>query len=120
MEIAWRLYGDRVATVWGSRGVPIYECTWVISALTADCEDSESVRANSRTTTDAPETIGDALWLELCAAPEEGTDVGELMRITGWERAKLYRHLREHAEAGRAIRVSGGCWRARAPEDRSP
>ena len=41
-------------------------------------------------------------------------------RITGWKRTKLYRHLREHAEAGRAIRVSGGRWRARTPEDRSP
>jgi hypothetical protein len=30
------------------------------------------------------------------------------MRITGWKRTKLYRHLREHAEPGRAIRVSPG------------
>jgi hypothetical protein len=42
------------------------------------------------------------------------------MRITGWKRTKLYRHLQQHAEAGRAIRVSGGRWRARTPEDRSP
>ena len=63
---------------------------------------------------------GIALWLVLCAAPEEGSDIAELMRITGWKRTKLYRHLRQHAEAGRAIRVSGGRWRARTPEDRSP
>jgi hypothetical protein len=82
--------------------------------------DSGPVPANSPATADAPETTDDALWLALCAAPEEGTDVGELMRITGWKRTKLYRHLREHTEAGRAIRVSGGRWRARTPEDRSP
>jgi hypothetical protein len=78
------------------------------------------MRANSPATGDAAETTGDALWLALCAAPEEGTDIAELMRITGWKRTKLYRHLRQHAEAGRAIRVSGGRWRARTPEDRSP
>jgi hypothetical protein len=78
------------------------------------------VPANSRTTTDATGKTDEALWLALCAAPEEGTDVGELMRITGWKRTKLYRHLREHGEAGRAIRVSGGRWRARTPEDRAP
>jgi hypothetical protein len=67
-----------------------------------------------------PSAADDPLWLALCAAPEEGTDIGELMRITGWKRTKLYRHLREHAAAGRAIRVSGGRWRARTPEERSP
>jgi FtsK/SpoIIIE family len=70
---------------------------------------------NSPATADAAETTDDTLWLALCAAPEEGTDIGELMRITGWKRTKLYRHLREHAEAGRAVRVSGGRWRARTP-----
>ena len=44
----------------------------------------------------------------------------ELMRITGWKRTKLYRHLREYAEAGRAIQVSRGRWRARATEEPSP
>jgi hypothetical protein len=82
--------------------------------------DSGPAPGNSPPTAHAPETTGDALWLALCAAPDEGTDIGELMRITGWKRTKLYRHLRDHAEAGRAIRVSGGRWRARNPEDRSP
>ena len=63
------------------------------------------------------ETTDDALWLALCQAPDEGTGIGELMRITGWKRTKLYRHLREHAEAGRAIQVSRGRWRARTTED---
>jgi S-DNA-T family DNA segregation ATPase FtsK/SpoIIIE len=66
-----------------------------------------------------PETE-DALWLALLQAPDEGTDIGELMRITGWKRTKLYRHLREHAEAGRTIQVSRGHWRARTTEEPSP
>jgi hypothetical protein len=86
----------------------------------APSADSGHARANSAATAGATETAGDALWLALCAAPEEGAEIAELMRITGWKRTKLYRHLREHAEAGRAIRVSGGRWRARTPEDRAP
>ena len=66
-----------------------------------------------------PET-GDALWRALLQAPAEGTDIGELMRITGWKRTKLYRHLREHAGAGRAIQVSRGRWRSRTTEEPSP
>jgi hypothetical protein len=38
------------------------------------------------------------------------------MRMTGWKRTKLYRHLREHAEAGRAVQVSRGRWRAQTTE----
>ena len=32
----------------------------------------------------------DALWLALCLAPDEGTDVGELMRLTGMEAAPSF------------------------------
>ena len=81
---------------------------------------------NSADDSDSPEvvvksaTAEDALWLALCIAPEEGTEIGELMRITGMKRTKLYRHLREHAEAGRAVQVSRGHWRARTTEEPSP
>ena len=68
---------------------------------------------------EAPET-GSALWQALCAAPAEGLEVSELMRITGWKRTKLYRHLREYAETGRAIQVSRGRWRAQATGEPSP
>jgi hypothetical protein len=36
-------------------------------------------------------------------APEDGTEVGALITITGMSRPMLYRHLREHANAGRAV-----------------
>ena len=75
---------------------------------------------NSEETEEAEETTDSALWQALCTAPPEGWPTSELMRITGWKRTKLYRHLREYAEAGRAIQVSRGHWRARATEEPSP
>jgi hypothetical protein len=59
----------------------------------------------------------DRLWLALCMAPDEGSDVRELTRITGMSRPTLYRHLREHATAGRAVQVSRGRWRAQTTEE---
>ena len=76
--------------------------------------------ANPETTQNEQETTDNALWLALCNAPAEGLEVSELMRITGWKRTKLYRHLREYADAGRAILVSRGHWRARTTEEPSP
>jgi len=58
----------------------------------------------------------DALWFALCTAPDEGSDAGRLMRATGMSRPTLYRRLREHAEAGRAIQVGRGRWRASTTE----
>jgi S-DNA-T family DNA segregation ATPase FtsK/SpoIIIE len=52
-------------------------------------------------------------------APEEGTEVGVLLTLTGMSRPTLYRHLREHANAGRAVQVSRGRWRARTTEEPS-
>ena len=85
----------------------------------APSRDSGPAIANSPETADAQETA-DVLWLALCHAPAEGLEVGELMRITGWKRTKLYRHLREHAEAGRAVLVSRGRWRALTTGEPSP
>ena len=53
----------------------------------------------------------------LCLAPDEGTDVGELLRLTGMSRPTLYRHLAPHAQAGRAVQVSWGHWRAVTTEE---
>lgn len=60
-----------------------------------------------------------ALWLALCLAPEDGADIGELMRVTGMSRPTLYRHLSQHAKAGRAVQVSRGRWRATITEEPS-
>ena len=53
----------------------------------------------------------------MCLAPDEGTDVGELLRLTGMSRPTLYRRLAEHAKAGRAVQVSRGRWRAVTTEE---
>ena len=53
----------------------------------------------------------------LCLAPDEGTDVGELLRLTGMSRPTLYRRLAEHAKAGRAVQVSRGRWCAVTTEE---
>jgi DNA segregation ATPase FtsK/SpoIIIE-like protein len=64
-----------------------------------------------------PSGADEALWLALCIAPDEGTDVGELLRLTGMSRPTLYRRLAEHAKAGRAVQVSRGRWRAVTTEE---
>jgi transcriptional regulator of acetoin/glycerol metabolism len=63
-------------------------------------------------TAEVPATPESTLWLALCAAPDEGWEIGELMRFTGMARATLYRHLREFAQQGHACQVSRGHWRA--------
>src|SRR6266536_1527723 len=93
-------------------------------AVHSACQSALSVvssaSSNSEETEEAEETTDSALWQALCTAPPEGWPTSELMRITGWKRTKLYRHLREYAEAGRAIQVSRGRWRARATDEPSP
>jgi S-DNA-T family DNA segregation ATPase FtsK/SpoIIIE len=86
----------------------------------AESRDSAPAPGNPEETGQAQETTDSALWQALCAAPAEGLEVSELMRITGWKRTKLYRHLREYAEAGRATQVSRGRWRAQATKEPSP
>ena len=44
---------------------------------------ADSGPADSPDTADAPETAGHALRLPPCQAPDDGTDVTELMRISG-------------------------------------
>ena len=58
-----------------------------------------------------------ALWLALCTAPEDGADIAELMRVSGMGRPTLYRYLAQLAQAGRAIQVGRGRWRATTTEE---
>lgn len=64
-------------------------------------------------------TAEGSLWMALCMAPGEGTEIGDLMRITGMTKPTIYRHLREHVKAGRVMQVSRGHWRARTTEEPS-
>ena len=85
----------------------------------AESPESAPEHGNPEGVEETPET-GSALWQALCAAPAEGLEVSELMPMTGWKRTKLYRHLREYAEAGRATQVSRGRWRAQATGEPPP
>jgi S-DNA-T family DNA segregation ATPase FtsK/SpoIIIE len=89
----------------------------------ADARDAHRHETPADTTQDAkptaPGTLS-ALWQALSTAPEEGIEIGQLIRITGMSRTTLYRYLREHATAGRAVQVSRGRWRARTTDEPSP
>jgi S-DNA-T family DNA segregation ATPase FtsK/SpoIIIE len=57
-------------------------------------------------------TIEEMIWAALCSAPEDGADIGELMRTTGLGRSTIYRYLSQLARDGRAEQVGWGRWRA--------
>jgi hypothetical protein len=63
------------------------------------------------------EKPGTALLAALADAGPDGVGVAELLALTGMTRPTLYRHLRMHADAGRAVQVSRGYWRATGPSD---
>jgi hypothetical protein len=81
-----------------------------------DIADDRGRDANA----EIPAAPVDTLWLVLCAAPDEGWDIGELMAYTGMTRATLYRHLREYVRKGRAHQVSRGRWRSWTTQEQSP
>jgi S-DNA-T family DNA segregation ATPase FtsK/SpoIIIE len=55
------------------------------------------------------------LWAALSYAGPEGAAVGELMAACGMGRSWVYARLAELAQAGRAVQVSRGMWRAAPP-----
>jgi S-DNA-T family DNA segregation ATPase FtsK/SpoIIIE len=96
-----------------SRNAIVSDGTTMTTFSASEYPDEESYEES----TDIPSTPEDALWLVLCAAPNEGWGIEELMRETGMARATLYRHLRELAQQGHAYQVSRGHWRARTTEE---
>jgi hypothetical protein len=93
-----------------------------IGAVSASADSAEPARATDPADASQPEQTSaeDTLWLALIMAPEEGAEVGELLRATGMSRPTLYRHLSQHAKVGRATQVSRGRWRANTTEEPSP
>jgi DNA segregation ATPase FtsK/SpoIIIE, S-DNA-T family len=66
----------------------------------------------SRPAADPPADTDAVLWRVLCDATDNGVTVAELVEVTGLSRATVYRRLRGHAKAGRAVNVGGGRWRS--------
>jgi FtsK/SpoIIIE family len=65
-------------------------------------------------TTDSPEV---RLWQALLGSPDEGASVRDLMHATGMGRSWVYYRLQEHADIGRAERMTRGRWRAISPPE---
>jgi hypothetical protein len=76
--------------------------------------------AATREHTQAAMAAEHALWLALVMAPDEGCDIGELLRVTEMSRPTLYRHVGQLAKSGHAIQVSRGWWRAATTQEPSP
>jgi hypothetical protein len=80
---------------------------WYLTNPYADAGEQPSSAATSGSV-----SLEDALWAALRAAPDDGADIGELMRETGMGRSTIYRYLNQLAQDGRAEQVGWGCWRA--------
>ena len=66
---------------------------------------------------DGAESGADALlWSALCLAPDEGSPVADLVTATGMSHRWVNYRLRALAEAGRAVQIRRGVWRATRPE----
>jgi FtsK/SpoIIIE family/IclR helix-turn-helix domain len=77
-------------------------------------DDTEERRTPPQLPEDNP--LEAAILAALRDAPEDGTDITELMRATGLGRSTVYRYLSQLAEDGRAAQVGWGRWRASDPD----
>ena len=119
-RIVARYAGSRPQLDDASRGVsrPGKEATrpvpWYLNDPHGDTRDAHSDPGEPRTGPDGygTTTLEGALWAALRAAPEDGADIGDLMRATGMGRSTLYRYLAQLAEDGRAVQTGWGRWRA--------
>jgi len=74
---------------------------------------TEQQQPHPEPATDRPAADADAvLWRVLCEATDDGITVAELVTAAGMSRATVYRRLRSHAKAGRAVNLGSGRWRS--------
>lgn len=82
---------------------------------TSEVETGAKLPAHPDSPRSAPETPQDpetALWTALREAGPQGATVGRLMAACGMGRSWVYARLRQHADAGRAVQLARGKWRA--------
>jgi FtsK/SpoIIIE family len=91
---------------------PAEPVPWYLAGAQRNAGEADDVSGDSQ-----PATQEGALWAALCGAPSDGADVAELLQASGMTRPTLYRHLGTLSDAGRAIQVSRGRWRAARAED---
>ena len=58
---------------------------------------------------------GALLWAALCLAPEQGIPVADLVAATGMSQRWVHYQLRALSNAGRAVQIRRGIWRAVSP-----
>jgi S-DNA-T family DNA segregation ATPase FtsK/SpoIIIE len=92
--------------------VPAEPVPWYLAGVQRDAGEPGDVSDDYQ-----PATQEGALWVALCDAPDVGADIAELLLASGMTRPTLYRHLGALADAGRAVQVSRGRWRATRAED---
>jgi hypothetical protein len=85
--------------------------------LNARQQQATAFRPEYRSAGNSGESPEEALWLALLSAPEEGWEIGDLMRISRMTRTTLYRYLQELVRNGRAYQAGRGRWRARTTGD---
>jgi S-DNA-T family DNA segregation ATPase FtsK/SpoIIIE len=90
---------------------PVPDDRWTTPEPPRDAPDGPP-RGNDRDNRPRPET---ALWDALVDAGPEGISVAELGAACGMARRWVYYRLQEHAQAGRAVQVRRGYWRAARP-----
>jgi S-DNA-T family DNA segregation ATPase FtsK/SpoIIIE len=86
---------------------PAEHAPWYLVNAQSDASEPADVPDDDDTT-----TIEGTIWGALCAVPDQGADVAELMQMTGLGRSTIYRYLAQLAEQGRAVQVGWGRWRA--------
>ena len=104
------LVTDEMVAVTAARHSLIHRELDEISRNALIAAPAEMPQAYDRKSGQSPE---ETLWTALRGAPDEGLEIGDLMRITGMSRSPLYRYLQNLAGEGRAYQVSRGRWRAR-------
>jgi antitoxin (DNA-binding transcriptional repressor) of toxin-antitoxin stability system len=87
-------------------------------ALDERAQSRPAAQEPELTTTDTEDAEGGAdvlLWSALCLAPDEGIPVADLVAATGMSQRWVHYKLRALANAGRAVQVRRGIWRAARP-----
>jgi DNA segregation ATPase FtsK/SpoIIIE, S-DNA-T family len=91
---------------------PVPDDPWTAPEPPQDARDGP--RRDDRNDRPRPET---ALWDALVDTGPGGASAAELEAACGMARRWVYYRLQEHAQAGRAVQVRRGYWRAARPAD---
>jgi antitoxin (DNA-binding transcriptional repressor) of toxin-antitoxin stability system len=84
-------------------------------ALDERAQSRPAVELSTEDTENAESGADALLWSALCLAPDDGIPVADLVTATGMSQRWVHYKLRALANAGRAVQVRRGIWRAAHP-----